>query len=113
VRSDHVIAVGSRKNTGGQSDDRNHSVLVSTTAAQGYDGDIEPADYTVARFADETAAHDRAASLVERMGKWKGGYGLLYVTSQGSVHTSRPRRRHTGTAPADDHQPASDTEPEN
>jgi hypothetical protein len=74
---------------------RKHTVQVATGAMQGSEGDIEPAPYIGARFTDEADARRCASSVVERIGTWTAGYGILYVTNQGSVVTSRPNPRRT------------------
>ncbi len=116
VRADQVLAVGVHDDRGGpyRQDKRKYLVQVATTAVQGSDGEIEPAAYTVARFADKDDAGRCVSSVVERMGTWRGGYGILNVSDQGSVVTSRPRIRHVNAVtdpgdPADADRPDSAT----
>jgi hypothetical protein len=105
VRADHVIAAGVREDREYRQDRRKHSVRVATAAMRGNDGDIEPATYVAARFADQTAAVRCATTLVERMGSWTGGQGFLFVSKEGTVLISRGNPR-GGDAAADPSGPA-------
>jgi hypothetical protein len=114
VRADHIVAVGVRDDHQYREDKRKHTVRVATAAMRGSDGDIEPATYLVARFADKDDARRCASSVVERLGTWTAGYGVLYVSDQGGVATSRPNPRRADTAvdpsePADPDRPDSAT----
>ena len=92
VRADQVIAAGPRMQKHPRTNDTTYAVEVAITAPRGVDGAIGPKAYTLAHLASEQEAWECAARVVERMATWKHGYGVLRVTDQGDVHTSRPIR---------------------
>ncbi|UKD50836.1 hypothetical protein L3Q65_00640 (plasmid) [Amycolatopsis sp. FU40] len=97
VRADQVVAVGYDTHEHARGTAK-HVVEIATAGSRGGDGDVAPATYTVARVEDEDQARRLADEIVQRMAGWRHRYGILSVTSKGSVRTSRPRPGGTSDA---------------
>lgn len=90
VRADHVVAVGVERAQSFSNERGRFQVQISTLATMSVDSELVPVCYELFRFADEPDAQRCAAKVVERIGTWHHGYGVLHISPTGGVVTTRP-----------------------